>query len=132
VQHGHYECFLKADTRLDMMYMPDALQAAMALMEADGRTLRHRNAYNVTAMSVAPQDIAAEIRNVLPHFTITYAVDAVRQAIAESWPRQMDDSVARREWGWHPHFDLAAMTQDMIAQLTVKCAREREANHGTA
>lgn len=132
VQHGHYECFLQADTRLDMMYMPDALQAAMALMEADGSTLRHRNAYNVTAMSVTPQDIAAAIRTVLPHFTITYAVDAVRQAIAASWPRQMDDSVARREWGWNPRCDLAAMTQDMIAKLTAKLAREREANHGTA
>lgn len=121
VQHGHYECFLKPETRLDMMYMPDALRAAMALMEADGTRLRHRNAYNVTAMSFAPQDIAAEIHKALPNFTITYAVDPVRQAIADSWPQSMDDTVARLEWGWQPRFDLAAMTQDMFAKLAVQC-----------
>jgi len=121
VQHGHYACFLKPETRLDMMYMPDALHAAMALMEADGTRLRHRNAYNVTAMSFAPQDIAAEIHKALPSFTITYAVDPVRQAIADSWPQSMDDTVARLEWGWRPRFDLAAMTQDMLAKLAVQC-----------
>jgi nucleoside-diphosphate-sugar epimerase len=121
VQHGHYACFLKPETRLDMMYMPDALRAAMALMEADGTRLRHRNAYNVTAMSFAPQDIAAEIHKALPSFTITYAVDPVRQAIADSWPRSMDDTVARLEWGWRPRCDLAAMTQDMLAKLAVQC-----------
>jgi nucleoside-diphosphate-sugar epimerase len=105
-----------------MMYMPDALQAAMALMEADSTTLRHRNAYNVTAMSVAPQDIAAAIRTALPHFTITYAVDPVRQAIADSWPRHLDDTVARTEWGWCPRFDLAATTQDMLEKLVRKFA----------
>ena len=131
VQHGHYACFLKADTRLDMMYMPDALHAAIALMEADGSRLQHRNAYNITAMSVAPHDIAAAIRQALPGFTITYAVDPVRQAIADSWPRHMDDSIARTEWGWSPRFDLAAMTQDMLAKLTAKFATEQGAHHGT-
>jgi nucleoside-diphosphate-sugar epimerase len=130
LQQGHYTCFLKADTRLDMMYMPDALHAAITLMEADSSRLQHRNAYNITAMSVAPQDIAAEIRKALPSFTITYAVDPVRQAIAESWPRHMDDTVARREWGWSPRFDLTAMTQDMLAKLAAKFATEREKQHG--
>jgi nucleoside-diphosphate-sugar epimerase len=132
LQHGHYECFLKPDTRLDMMYMPDALYAAMTLMAADGTSLQHRNAYNVTAMSFAPQDMAAEIRKALPHFTITYAVDPVRQAIADSWPRHMDDTVARAEWGWRPRFDLAAMTQDMLEKLAAKFATEGEAHQGTA
>jgi nucleoside-diphosphate-sugar epimerase len=131
VQHGHYACFLKADTRLDMMYMPDALHAAIALMEADGSRLQHRNAYNITAMSIAPHDIAAAIRQALPGFTITYAVDPVRQAIADSWPRHMDDSIARAEWGWSPRFDLAAMTQDMLAKLTAKFATEQGTHHGT-
>jgi nucleoside-diphosphate-sugar epimerase len=127
--HGHYTCFLQADTRLDMMYMPDALQAAMTLMEAEGAALQHRNAYNVTAMSFAPQDIAAVIRQALPQFTISYAVDPVRQAIAASWPRHMDDTVARREWGWAPRFDLASMTQDMLAQLAGRLAGQQEAPH---
>lgn len=130
--HGHYTCFLQADTRLDMMYMPDALQAAIALMEAGGSTLRHRNAYNVTAMSFAPQDIAVEIQQTLPHFTIAYAVDPVRQAIADSWPRHMDDSVARTEWGWRPHFDLATMTQDMLAKLAHKLTPRQETSHEPA
>jgi nucleoside-diphosphate-sugar epimerase len=132
LQHGHYTCFLQADTRLDMMYMPDALRAAMTLMEADGTWLRHRNAYNVTAMSFAPQDIAAAIEKCLPHFRITYAVDPVRQAIAASWPRYMDDSVARREWGWQPRVDLPTMTQDMLAKLAQKLATQQETQHGPA
>jgi nucleoside-diphosphate-sugar epimerase len=131
VQHGHYECFLKAETRLDMMYMPDALHAAIALMEADGSRLQHRNAYNITAMSVTPHDIAAEIRKALPSFTITYAVDPVRQAIADSWPRHLDDTVARAEWGWRPRFDLTAMTQDMLAKLAARFTTEQGTHHGT-
>jgi nucleoside-diphosphate-sugar epimerase len=132
LQHGHYECFLKPETRLDMMYMPDALYAAMALMEADGATLQHRNAYNVTAMSVAPQDMARQIQRILPGFTISYAIDPVRQAIADSWPRHLDDTAARTEWGWNPRFDLATMTQDMCEKLAAKFATERETHHGTA
>jgi nucleoside-diphosphate-sugar epimerase len=115
-----------------MMYMPDALYAAMTLMAADGTSLQHRNAYNVTAMSFAPRDIAAEIRQILPHFAITYAVDPVRQAIADSWPRHMDDTVARTEWGWSPRFNLATMTQDMLEKLAARFATEGEIHHGTA
>jgi len=113
-----YECFLKADTRLDLMYMPDAIRAAMELMEADGVRLRHRNAYNVTAMSVAPQDLAAEIARHIPDFAIDYAIDPVRQAIADSWPRHMDDRAAREEWDWQPRFDLRAMVKDMLDTLS--------------
>jgi nucleoside-diphosphate-sugar epimerase len=120
LRSGHYTCFLKPHTRLDMMYMPDALQAAMALMEADGEALHHRNAYNVTAMSVTPEEMAAAIQNVQPDFSIDYAIDPVRQAIADSWPDRLDDSVARQEWGWHPRFDLHAMTRDMLKNLAVK------------
>ena len=114
----HYDCFLDADVRLDMMYMPDAIKAAMELMEADPDRLTHRNGYNVTAMSFCPRDIAAEIKKHLPDFTIGYAVDPVRQAIAESWPRHMDDSVARKEWGWQPDYGLPAMVEDMLEKLS--------------
>jgi nucleoside-diphosphate-sugar epimerase len=113
-----YECFLKPDTRLDLMYMPDALHATIQLMEADGSRLRHRNAYNVTAMSVAPQQLADAITRRLPDFTVSYVIDPVRQAIADSWPRHMDDHVAREEWGWRPRFDLYGMVGDMLDTLS--------------
>lgn len=116
----HYECFLKPDTQLDMMYMPDAVEAAVDLMEADGKLLIHHNAFNVTAMSFAPQEIAAEINKHIPDFSISYTVDPVRQAIADSWPRHMDDSAARNEWGWQPAFDLKIMVKDMLEKLSVK------------
>jgi nucleoside-diphosphate-sugar epimerase len=119
-----YGCFLDKGTRLDLMYMPDAVRAAVELMEAEGERLRHRNAFNVAAMSVAPEDLFAEIRKVVPAFTMTYDVDPVRQAIAEGWPRHMDDQAAREEWGWRPQYDLAAMTVDMIAQLSVRLRQD--------
>jgi nucleoside-diphosphate-sugar epimerase len=90
------------------------------LMEADAAPLRHRNAYNVTAMSIAPEDLAAEIRKHIPGFAIEYQVDPVRQAIADSWPRSLDDSAARKDWGFAPRFDLAAMTADMLGRLREK------------
>jgi nucleoside-diphosphate-sugar epimerase len=114
---GRYTCFLAEGTQLDMMYMPDAVRAAIELMEADGDRLRHRNAYNVTATQVTPESLAAEIRRRLPGFTIDYRVDPVRQRIADSWPRRLDDSAAREDWGWRPEYDLAALTADMIAHL---------------
>ncbi|MEC4750107.1 NAD-dependent epimerase/dehydratase family protein [Methylomicrobium sp. Wu6] len=116
----HYDCFLSAETQLDMMYMPDAIDAAIRLMNADNNTLRHRNAFNVTAMSFTPAKLAAEIQKHIPDFTIAYAIDPVRQAIASSWPRHMDDSAARAEWGWQPRFDLAAMVRDMLEKIAVK------------
>lgn len=120
LEDRHYDCFLKADTRLDMMYMPDAINAAVRLMEFDREQLAHRNGYNVTAMSFAPQDIAREIKRHIPDFTMAYRIDPMRQEIAESWPRHMDDSVARNEWGWKPEFDLPAMVEDMIKHLSNK------------
>jgi nucleoside-diphosphate-sugar epimerase len=118
LRYRHYRCFLGPATRLDMMYMPDASRAMMELMEADGGPLRHRNAYNVTAMSISPEDLAGEIRRHIPGFAIDYQVDPVRQSIADSWPRSLDDSAAREDWGWAPRFDLATMTADMLARLS--------------
>ncbi|MGR8978872.1 MAG: NAD-dependent epimerase/dehydratase family protein [Gammaproteobacteria bacterium] len=120
VKRRHYECFLKEDTRLDMMYMPDAIAAAIQLMEADESRLRHRNAFNVTAMSFTPGQLAAEIKKQLPGFSIDYRVDPMRQAIADSWPRHMDDSAAREEWGWRAQFELADMVGDMLTQIMAK------------
>ncbi len=120
VREKRFTCFLRPDSRLDMMYMADAVAAIIQLMEADGRRLSHRNAFNVTAMSVTPEEIAAEIRRHIPDFRIDYAVDPLRQAIADSWPDSMDDSAARTEWGWAPRYDLAAMTADMLEKLRVK------------
>jgi nucleoside-diphosphate-sugar epimerase len=120
VTSERYDCYLRADTRLDMMYMPDAIRAAVRLMEADGSALRHRNAYNVTAMSFTPEQLAAEIRNHLPGFRIRYLVDPARQAIADSWPRHMNDEAARVEWGWQPEYDLPAMVKDMLEQIELK------------
>jgi len=120
IRHKRYSCFLKEDTRLDMMYMPDAIKAAMDVMEAAPAVLEHRNAFNVTAMNFTPEELAAEIRKYVPEFTMTYEVDPVRQAIADSWPNSLDDSAARQEWGWAPTYDLAAMTKDMLEQLERK------------
>jgi nucleoside-diphosphate-sugar epimerase len=120
LRYKHYTCFLAASTRLDMMYMPDAIRAMIELMAADAARLRYRNAYNITAMSFTPAELAGAIRRHIPDFTIDYRVDAVRQAIADSWPRSVDDSAAREDWGWSPRFDLHAMTKDMLAQVRAK------------
>jgi nucleoside-diphosphate-sugar epimerase len=120
IKNKHYTCFLKAGTFLDMMYMPDALKAAVDLMEADPTKLIHRNAFNVTAMSFDPEMIADSIKKHIPDFTIDYDVDPVRQAIADSWPNNMDDSAARQEWNWNHEYDLAKMTEDMLKVLGEK------------
>jgi nucleoside-diphosphate-sugar epimerase len=117
VRHRNYTCFLRGDTRLDMMYMPDAIRAMMELMEAEPGKLVHRNAFNVAAMSFAPEDLATEIRAHIPDFEIDYEVDPVRQAIADSWPESMDDEAARHEWGWKAEYDLPRMTADMLEKL---------------
>ena len=114
---GHYTCFLGPETTLDMMYMPDAVSAAIAVMEADQDMLQHRNAFNVTAMQLTPEVLSAEIQKHLPGFTIDYDVDPVRQAIADSWPDRIDDEAAREEWGWEPLFDIESMTKDMLEHL---------------
>jgi len=117
LEHQQYECFLRGDTYLDMMYMPDAVEAAIQLMEADAAHLRHRNAFNVGAMSFCPEELAAYIRTHIPEFTISYRIDPVKQAIADSWPDCLEDYAARVEWGWKPSYDIARMTADMLSTL---------------
>ena len=117
IRYRHYTCFLGPDTRLDMMYMPDTIDAIIRLMEADPARLRHRNAFNVTAMNFTPERLAEEIRKHIPEFAIDYEVDPARQAIADSWPRSIDDSAARAEWDWAPAYDLESMTRDMLEKL---------------
>ncbi len=124
VREKRYRCFLKGDTYLDMMYMPDAVKAAIDIMEADPARLRHRNAFNVTAMSFSPEEQAAYIRKYIPEFEITYDIDPVRQAIANSWPNTLEDYAARVEWGWEPQYDLDAMTRDMLTVLRRRLAGE--------
>ena len=120
VKGEEFVCPIKAGTFMDMMYMPDALKAAVDIMEADPSRLVHRNAFNVAAMSFDPEIIAAKIREYYPDFRMRYEIDPVRQTIAESWPDKMDDSCARAEWDWKPTYDLDAMTVDMIASLKKK------------
>lgn len=117
VRGEQFTCPIKAGTRMDMMYMPDALRAAIELMEANPDRLVHRNAFNVAAMSFDPEMICNSIRQLKPGFRMIYDVDPLKQSIAESWPDMMDDSCARREWGWHHEYNLPAMTSDMLAKL---------------
>lgn len=120
VRGEKFVCPIAAGTRMDMMYMPDALNAAIRLMEADPARLVHRNGFNVTAMSFAPEEIFAEIKKHCPTFAMTYEVDPLKQAIAESWPDRLDDSCARQEWDWKPQFSMEEMTTDMLQKLTEK------------
>ncbi|MCD4651952.1 MAG: L-threonine 3-dehydrogenase [Candidatus Cloacimonetes bacterium] len=115
-----YTANLKPGTYLDMMYMPDATKATVELMEANPDKLIHRNCFNVAAMSFDPEGIAMEIRKHIPEFQLSYEIDDVRQAIANSWPNKMDDTCAREEWGWKPDWDLPKMTVDMLAVLNRK------------
>jgi nucleoside-diphosphate-sugar epimerase len=120
LQSQRYTCFLKSDTQLDMMYMPDAVRAAIELMEADSSRLQHRNAFNVTAMQLTPDSLAALIRARLPQFRIAYDVDPMRQRIADSWPKRLDDSAARDEWGWRSRYSADATVDDMLTKLSAK------------
>ena len=112
-----FECPIAAGTFMDMMYMPDALRAAIEIMEADPAKFKHRNSFNIASMSFDPEIIYAAIRKYIPDFKMIYKVDSLRQKIAESWPNSLDDTCAREEWGWKPEYDLDAMTRDMIARL---------------
>ncbi len=114
-----YECFVREDTVLPMMYMPDCLKATLELMEADLAGLKHHSDFNVGSMSFSAGELAAAIRKYVPDFEVTYEPD-FRQAIADSWPRSLDDDAARAEWGWAPAYDLDAMTQDMLEKLRQK------------
>lgn len=117
ILEGRYTSYIAEGTYMDMMYMPDALQAIIDLMEADGEKLIHRNAFNISAMSFEPSQIAAEIKKHLPGFKMSYDVDPVRQAIADSWPNAIDSSAAIEEWGFKAQFDLSSMTIDMLEKL---------------
>ena len=116
IQHGAYECFLREDTVLPMMYMPDAIKATVDLMEAPADLIRIRSSYNLAAMSFSPVEIAECIREYYPNFALTCKPD-FRQAIADSWPHSINDAEARHHWNWKPDFDLKTMTQDMILHL---------------
>jgi len=116
LEEKKYECFLSEDTYLPMMYMPDAIRATIELMEAPAEKISIRTSYNISGMSFSPKEIGAEIKKHIPDFKISYKPD-YRQAIANSWPQSIDDSVARKDWGWKEEYDLSEMTKDMFANL---------------
>lgn len=120
VKEGKFNCPLKPGTYMDMMYMPDALRAAIELMEANPDRLVHRNSFNLASMSFEPNEIIAEVKRLVPEFEVQFVIDELRQSIADSWPNSMDDSCARNEWDWKPQYDLRAMSEDMIATLRRK------------
>lgn len=117
VARERYTCFLSPGTRIDMMYMPDAIRAVLGLMDAPDAGLTRRNAYNVTAMQFTPAELADAIRAHLPEFRVEYEPDPLRQSIADSWPDRLDDSEARAQWGWRPRYDLPSMVKAMLAAL---------------
>lgn len=119
IQQKPFECFLRADTRLPMLYMPDAIRGTLELMEAPANRLSVRTSYNLAGMSFTPAEVAESIKKLMPHFKVTYKPD-FRQAIADSWPASIDDSAARHDWNWRPEYDLDAMTKDMLHHLAVK------------
>ena len=120
VRGDRFVCPIKAGTKMDMIYMPDTLKAAIMLMEANPDKLIHRNAFNIASMSFDPEEIYAAIKEQKPEFEMVYDVDPLKQSIAESWPDRMDDSCARAEWGWNPTYDLESMTKDMLEKLAIK------------
>lgn len=120
IKNGKYTSYIDKGTYMDMMYMPDALNAIIDLMEADPAKLKHRNAFNVTAMSFEPEEIATEIKKHIPTFEMSYEVDPIRQGIANSWPNSIDATAAREEWGFKAKYDLKDMTVDMLEKLRLK------------
>ncbi|XP_023117286.2 L-threonine 3-dehydrogenase, mitochondrial-like [Amphiprion ocellaris] len=118
VKSGHFECNLRSDTRLPMMYIDDCVRATLELMEAPADALVSRT-YNISAMSFTPQDLTQEIQKVLPDLRVTYNVDPVRQAIAEGWPMVLEDSTARRDWGWKHEYDLPELVQTMLTHINL-------------
>ena len=123
IKGEEYVCPIGAGTYMDMMYMPDALRAAVEIMQADPDKFEHRNSFNIASMSFEPEELAAAIRKYIPTLKLRYEVDPVRQHIADSWPDKMDDSCARKEWGWKPEYDLDSMTRDMIGHLKIKLGK---------
>ncbi len=113
---GQHNCFLSENTQLPMLYMPDALKATLDIMHAPAEKVKIRSSYNLAGMSFSPEEITKSIQKFIPNFNSVYNPDH-RQAIADSWPNSIDDSVARQDWGWKPDFDLDAMTKDMLVNL---------------
>ncbi|MGG0174713.1 L-threonine 3-dehydrogenase [Gottfriedia acidiceleris] len=120
LKNKKYTSFIGEGTYMDMMYMPDAIDAIIKLMEADSSKLKHRNAFNISAMSFEPTQIAASIRKFIPEFTLDFDIDPIRQGIANSWPNSIDSSAAKEEWGFDPKFDLDRMSEDMLNKLAGK------------
>ena len=120
VRGDRFVCPIKAGTKMDMIYMPDTLKAAIMLMEANPDKLIHRNAFNIASMSFDPEEIYAAIKEQKPEFEMVYDVDPLKQSIAECWPDRMDDCCTRAEWGWNPTYDLESMTKDMLEKLAIK------------
>ncbi|MGV2876556.1 L-threonine 3-dehydrogenase, partial [Macrococcus capreoli] len=120
VREGKYTSYIGKDTFMDMMFMDDAIDAIINLMEAPAENLKDRNAFNVTAMSIDPEMVAASIRKFIPEFELSYDVDPVRQGIAESWPNSIDPTEAKKQWGFNPKFDLDKMTEEMLTAIRAK------------
>lgn len=120
LKNKKFTCNLGAETYMDMMYMPDAIDSIIQICEADGSKLIHRNAFNITAMSFCPEDIKKAIQKHIPEFEMDYNIDPIKQKIANSWPNSLDDSCAKQEWGWNPKFNLESMTADMLEKLKIK------------
>lgn len=123
IKNKHYLCYLKEDTMLPMMYMPDAIRGFIELAEVDINKLKHHSDYNLAAMSFTPEELVGEIKRIIPEFKCEYKAD-FRQKIADSWPDSIDDSAAREEWGWKEEYDLRAMTEDMIEKLKEKLEKD--------
>ncbi len=120
IRSGSFVCPIASDSYMDMMYMPDALNACVQVMEADPKKLIHRNSFNIASMSFTPDILFAEIKKHVPNLAVTYNVDPIKQAIANSWPNSLDDSAARAEWGWKPESNLESMTKDMLKVIGEK------------
>ncbi len=125
VRNRRYTCFVREETVLPMMYMPDCIKATIDLMEADPSRLKHHADFNLAAMSFSAGELASEVRKHIPDLVVVYQPDPLRQAIADSWPKTVDDSAAREEWGWRPGYDLARMATDMLEKLSERHAQGR-------
>ena len=124
IENDYYECYLRSDTMLPMMYMPDAIKAIIQISECEINDLKHHADFNVHAFSFTPDDLAKYITRINPQFRVSYNVDAERQAIADSWPQSLDDSAARLEWGWQPRFNMETLVKDMYDNLKAKLRRD--------
>ena len=120
LKNGHYTCQVPEDTYMDMIYMPDALESVTQLMEADPSKLIHRNSFNIASMSFTPSQLFAAIKKRLPDATFDYKIDPIKKKISASWPDCLDDSCARKEWGWAPKWDMEAMVDDMLKEIGKK------------